>query len=106
MRRRLIGVPLVLCCVAAAWPSTADACGEFRHARARVRPSGVGRAPLAIGDSTSIFAVQMLRARRRAHTLPHVVALALGANAAVSRGQIAAALRVMGRDRVLALVTA
>src|SRR3954452_1705480 len=48
----------------------------------------------------------MLRARRRAHSLPHVAALALGANAPISRGQIAAALRVMGRGRVLALVTA
>src|SRR4051794_8795835 len=128
MRRRLITGALVACWVVAAWPTTASACGEFRHASARSHPAGVGRAPLFIGDSTGIFAtpmlgrlgveadahgcrffgqgVQMLRARRRAHSLPHVVALALGANGPVSRSQISAALRVMGRDRVLALVTA
>jgi hypothetical protein len=83
---------------------------------------------LVIGDSTSIIAapilgrlgleadargcrqfgqgVQMLAARRRARTLPHVVALALGANGPVSGAQIAAALRIMGPHRVLALVTA
>src|SRR3954447_19692613 len=128
MRRRLIGAAVLACCVAAAWPATAGACGEFRHSHARSRPARNGRPPLLIGDSTAIFAtpilgrlgieadahgcrffgqgVQMLRARRRDHSLPHVVALALGANGPVSRGQISAALRVMGRDRVLALVTA
>ena len=128
MRRRLTVAALLACCAVAAWPATAGACGELRHARARSHPAGVGRAPLLIGDSTSIIAtpilgrlgveadahgcrffgqgVQMLRGRRRAHTLPHVVVLALGANGPVSRGQISAALRIVGRDRVLALVTA
>src|SRR3954451_979347 len=128
MRRRLIGAAVLACCVAAAWPATAGACGEFHHSHARSRPAGGGGPPLLIGDSTAIFAppslgrlgigpdphgcrffgqgVQMLRARRRAHSLPHVVALALGANGPVSRGQISAALRITGRDRVLALVTA
>src|SRR3954447_5751508 len=128
MRRRLIGAAVLACSMAAAWPATAGACGEFRHSHARSRPARNGRPPLFIGDSTGIFAtpilgrlgveadahgcrffgqgVQMLRARRRAHSLPHVAALALGANGPVSRGQISAALRVMGRDRVLALVTA
>jgi hypothetical protein len=81
-----------------------------------------------VGDSTSIIAapmlgrlgleadargcrtfgqgVEMLAARHRAHTLPHVVAMALGANAATTSGQVSAAVRVMGRHRVLALVTA
>jgi hypothetical protein len=88
----------------------------------------VGRAPLVIGDSTSIIAapllgrlgleadargcrqfgqgVQMLAGRRRAHTLPHVVVLALGANGPIGGGQVSAALRIMGPHRVVALVTA
>src|SRR3954462_14204145 len=128
MLRRIVGVTLVLACSSALSTATASACAEFRHAHARAHPAAAGRPPLLIGDSTSIFAVpilgrlgveadahgcrffgqgvQMLRAHRSAHTLPHVVALALGANGPVSRGQITAALRVLGRDRVLALVTA
>ena len=42
----------------------------------------------------------MLRGR-----LPHLVVLALGANGPVSTGQIARALRLVGRHRVLGLVT-
>jgi hypothetical protein len=128
MRRRLTTAALVGVCLAAAWPAGASACGELRHAHAHGRVGRVGRAPLLVGDSTSIIAapvlgrlgveadahgcrqfgqgLQMLRARRHAHTLPHVVALALGANGPVSGGQISAALRIMGPSRVLALVTA
>src|SRR3954469_17082210 len=120
MRRRLIGAALLWCCLAAAWPAPPGPWGGLRHAPARSRPAGGGRPPLLIGDSTAIFATpilgrlgveadahggglwgrgnQVLRARRRAHSLPHVVALALGANGPVSRSPIAAALQVMGRD--------
>jgi hypothetical protein len=127
MRRRLTTAALVGFCVLAAWPASATACGELRHARAHKRAGRVGRAPLLIGDSTSIIAapilgqlgveadahgcrqfgqgLQMLQARRHTHTLPHVVALALGANAPVSGAQLSGALRIMGPSRVLALVT-
>jgi hypothetical protein len=128
MRRRLTTTALAGFCLLAAWPAGASACGEFHHTRAHKRAGRVGRAPLLIGDSTSIIAapilgrlgveadahgcrqfgqgLQMLRARRHAHTMPHVVALALGANGPVSGGQISSALRIMGPSRVLALVTA
>jgi hypothetical protein len=127
MQRTLI-VGLILSSTALAWPAGASACGELRHAHAVRRPDRAGRAPLLIGDSTSIIAapalgrrgieadahgcrqfgqgVAMLAARRHAHTLPHVVVLALGANGPISTGQIGAALRITGPHRVLALVTA
>lgn len=130
MRRRLTAAALVGFCAfsASARPAGASACSESRHAHAHDRAGHVGHAALLIGDSTSIIAtpilgrlgveadargcrqfgqgIQMLLARRHAHTLPHVAALALGANGAVSSGQISAALRIMGPGRVLALVTA
>jgi hypothetical protein len=107
--------------------SAARACNEFKHASARAIPRHLGRAPLEIGDSTSIFAapilghlgieadahgcrqfgqgLQILSARRHTHTLPHVVVLALGANGPISLGQISAGLSIVGRNRILALVT-
>jgi hypothetical protein len=79
---------------------------------------------LAIGDSTMIFAAPMLARRgieadahgcrqfdqgvsmlARRHRLPEAVVLALGANGAVSLGQIERARRVIGRRRFLVLVT-
>jgi hypothetical protein len=113
--------------LAAAGP--AWSCDEARRsAAAHVRPAAAGRAPLEVGDSTSIFAAPVLGrlgvesdahgcrsfgqglgiigARRHAGTLPGVVVLALVANAGVSRAQIRAALRILGSSRVLALVTA
>ena len=127
MQRTLI-VGLILSVVTLACPAGASACGELRHSHAVRRPDRAGRAPLLIGDSTSIIAapvlgrlgieadargcrqfgqgVAMLAARRHARTLPHVVVLALGANGPISTGQIGAALRITGPHRVLALVTA
>ena len=108
-------------------PDSANACGAFKHASAVRHPRGHTRAPLVIGDSTMIFAapvlghlgleadahgcrqfgqgVGILAARRHAHTLPPVAVLALGANGPIGSGQIGAALRVIGRRRVLGLVT-
>jgi hypothetical protein len=107
--------------------AAADACDAGARRGAAGNPDRVGRAPVVIGDSTSIIAVpelgrrgleadargcrqfaqgvQMLAARRRAGTLPHVAVLALGANGPVSSASIAAALRVTGPRRILALVT-
>jgi hypothetical protein len=109
-------------------PAGAFACGEGQHNEARATPKQIGVAPLEIGDSTSIFAapilghlgieadahgcrqasqgLQILSARRSAGTLPHVVVFALGANGAISSGQVASALGILGTERVLALVTA
>lgn len=106
----------------------AQACDAGRHAGALGHPSHHGRAPLEIGDSTSIIAapilarlgieadargcrqfgqaIGILRARRHANALPHVVVLALGANGPIAAGQMAAVLGVLGPGRILALVTA
>jgi hypothetical protein len=86
-----------------------------------------GRPPLIIGDSTMIFAapflgglgfeadahgcrqfstgVAMLAARRHAGTLPRIAILALGANGPIPASGIRAALRAVGRRRILGLVT-
>ena len=106
--------------------SPAMACGYRRHTAARHAPRAE-RAPLIIGDSTMIFAtpilgrrgieadaqecrqfvdgVELLAARRRSGRLPRLVILALGANGPISRGDVEHALAVMGRGRVLGLVT-
>jgi hypothetical protein len=84
------------------------------------------RPPLVIGDSTMLFAVpyiahhgmqanargcrqwtegmDILRQRKRSHSLPHLVVMALGANWTISRGEIEAAVNLVGPKRVLGLV--
>jgi hypothetical protein len=106
--------------------ATALACGNAKHASATKRGAG-GRAPLVIGDSVLLGAVSQVAAagfevdtrgcrqmseglgiiasRRRAKTLPHFVVVALGANGSISTGQIREAMKIVGRDRVLGLVT-
>ncbi|MBA3329130.1 MAG: hypothetical protein H0T43_12600 [Solirubrobacterales bacterium] len=86
-----------------------------------------GRAPLAIGDSVMLGAVpqltragyevdargcrqigqglDLMRARRRAGTLPRLVVLALGTNASITTSHLRSALAIAGPDRVLGLVT-
>jgi hypothetical protein len=125
---RTTALAAVLSLLALAAPAGARACAAFKHASAVWPRHPVARAPLIIGDSTMIFAapvlgrlgleanakgcrsfgegVAMLAARRRAHTLPPVAILALGANAAIGTSQISAALGVVGPHSVLGLVTA
>lgn len=109
-------------------PRAADAgCGGVVAAPAS-GPRSVGRAPLEIGDSTSIYAapllgrlgveanakgcrqfpegVRLLQARRAAGTLPAVVVLALGANGPITVPAMERALAVLGPRRVLLVVTA
>jgi hypothetical protein len=84
-------------------------------------------APLAIGDSTMLFAVkylaregldanarecrswaeglEIIRARKRAHRLPSLVIMALGANSWVRPLDVRRALRLIGPKRTLGLVT-
>jgi hypothetical protein len=86
-----------------------------------------GAPPLAVGDSVMLGAAAQLRrrgfevnvrgcrqmseglgllaVRRRAGTLPDVVVVALGTNWTVTTAQIRAALRILGPNRVLGLVT-
>jgi hypothetical protein len=112
--------------VGAAAPAAEAACGgaqRFQPTKLR-RP---GAPPLAIGDSVMLGAAPQLRrrgfeidvrgcrqmseglgllsARRRAGTLPDVVVMALGTNWTVTTDQVRAALRILGPERVLGLVT-
>jgi hypothetical protein len=105
-------------------PAQADCGGVVgsypRHWHHNYRP------PLVIGDSTMIFAVpqiakhgmqadargcrmwreglDLLRRRKRAHALPHLVVMGLGANWVITRGDIEAAVRLMGPHRVLGVI--
>lgn len=85
------------------------------------------RPPLVLGDSTLIFAAPrlarrgldadaqgcrqfgqgmlLLRARKRARTLPRVVVMTLGANASVSERELGWAWHLVGPHRKLVLVT-
>jgi hypothetical protein len=105
-----------------------NACEVVKRADAVTHHRHRGIPPLVVGDSTLLLAapalgrlglqadargcrqftagVELLRARRRAHTLPRVTVLALGANGPISDGGMSAALSTVGRRRVLALVTA
>jgi hypothetical protein len=112
--------------VAAAAPTAQAACGgvqQFQPTKLR-EP---GPPPLAIGDSVMLGAARrlqaagfevdvrgcrqmseglgLLSARRRAGTLPDVAVVALGTNWTVTTAQIRGALRILGRSRVLGLVT-
>jgi hypothetical protein len=126
-RSALPGLLALIAAVApAAAPAAPDACSEAAH----VLPTGPAPTtppPLAIGDSVMLGAVEPLRrrgfevdargcrqmreglrllgARARAGSLPKTVAIALGTNWTVTSGQIRRALRIMGRRRVLGLVT-
>jgi lysophospholipase L1-like esterase len=104
----------------------AAACGGVKHAPA-VKRGDPGRAPLVIGDSVLLGAVsqvaaagfevntrgcrqmreglQIISARKRAKTLPHLVVIALGANGSIAYSQIREAMKLVGPDRVLGLVT-
>jgi hypothetical protein len=103
------------------------ACETVAHAGARHDASRVRRAPLIVGDSTMLLAtpylgplgieadargcrqldagIDLLAARRRAHTLPVVAVLALGSNGAIGARSISRALAILGPYRVLGLVT-
>jgi hypothetical protein len=128
LRARSAGLGAVLALLAGgAFAASAEACDIDAHHRSARGGAPGGPAPLVIGDSTMIFAapvlgrlgleadahgcrsfadgVRMLAARKRAGRLPHVAVLALGANGAADASHISQALAVMGRGRVLALVT-
>lgn len=116
-----------LLAVLAAGAAPAAACDVRKVARAHKDPSRLVRAPLIVGDSTMLLAtpylgargveadargcrqldkgIDLLAARRRAGTLPRVAVLALGSNGAIGAAPIRRALRVIGRDRALGLVT-
>jgi hypothetical protein len=121
---RRAGLLSLLALAALAAPAQADCGGivaAYPHAwRHNYRP------PLVVGDSTMIFAVPrlaqrgfqanahgcrqwsegmaLLRQRKASHSLPHLVVMGLGANWVISRGEIEAAVNLLGPKRVLGLI--
>src|SRR3954469_22107616 len=106
-------------------PLAQAGCGgvEIASPKHKVAP----RPPLAIGDSSMLLALpalsrvgykanargcrqfaeglRILRDARRRHRLPHLVVLALGADASVTAEQIEQAKKILGPKRKLGLVT-
>jgi hypothetical protein len=116
---------LLACALALAAPAVAEAgCGGVEKARPGKKIAS--RAPLAIGDSVMLLAlpnlakkgynvdargcrqfeegIRMLRRKRHERRLPHLVVMALGADAAITGSQINRAKKVMGPKRKLGLV--
>lgn len=103
------------------------ACGGVETAKPSKRINPGGRPPLAIGDSTMLLALpdlshegykvnahgcrqieeglDVIREAKREGRLPHLVVIALGADASVSTHQLDKAFHILGRKRVLGLVT-
>ena len=121
-----IALAIALALVPAIRPQPARAgCGgvETASPKRKVAP----RPPLAVGDSSMLLALpalarvgykvnargcrqfseglHILRDARRHHRLPHLVVLALGADASISGGQIQSAKKILGPKRKLGLVT-
>ena len=108
-------------------PAAAEAgCGKTKRFAATTG-AGIGAAPLAIGDSVLLGAAEetaavgydvdvrgcrqvsegldVLRKRARRAALPRVVTIALGSNASIAVADVRAALRILGPNRILGLVT-
>jgi hypothetical protein len=120
-----VATALVALVTMVAPPAAKAGCGgvEIATPKHKVAP----RPPLAIGDSSMLLALpalarvgykanargcrqfaeglRILRDARRAHQLPHLVVLALGADAAVTGRQIDQAKKILGPKRKLGLVT-
>jgi hypothetical protein len=123
LRAAIVGLIAAVALVAA--PAAQAACGGVK----RYSPSSSPRsfAPLAIGDSVMMGAIEPLRragfeidvrgcrqmseglqvmsARKHAGSLPAVVVVALGNNWTVSTADIRRAMRIAGSERLLGLVT-
>ncbi len=117
---------VALALLTAAVPSASAQCGGVDTAYPAHHPRGE-RPPLAIGDSTMLLALQqlanigyeanahgcrewgealaILRARRAARTLPHMVVIALGADGSVTRDDVGQALGLLCCTHLLVLVT-
>lgn len=119
----VVGTACILGLVA---PGTALACDAQKHLAAHHRPAH-GRAPLAVGDSVMLGAadrlasagfevdargcrqmaagLDLLRERRHSGSLPRVVIVALGTNWVVTPADVRRALAILGRRRLLVLMT-
>src|SRR6266516_1515946 len=127
-RSSLVAIAAVTAVAAiGAWASPATAsCGGVVSAKPAKRVNPKGRAPIAIGDSIMILAVkriaaegyhanakgcrqwlegvQTLRRKRKRHSLPHLVTMALGTNGPVTGPEVELALKALPKNRVLGLV--
>ena len=126
LRATLCVAVLCAAAVAADAAPAAAACGGVVYARPK-RLNPARRPPLAIGDSTMLLAVKplarigieanargcrpvyeglnLLAQRRREHRLPKVVLIHLGLNGGISTSLIRRARHILGRRRILVLVT-
>src|SRR3954466_12261113 len=120
-----VATALVALVTMVAPPAAKAGCGgvEIASPKHKVAP----RPPLAVGDSSMLLALpalsrvgykanargcrqfaeglRLLRDTRRGHQLPHLVVLALGADASVTAEQIEQAKKILGPKRKLGLVT-
>jgi hypothetical protein len=125
MRRSALFVCSLAVLVVAA-PAAQAACGGVQSARS-TKNLAKGPEPLVIGDSVMLLAVRplaragfnvnaqgcrqwrhghaILKRKKRQGRLPRLVVIALGANWVLTRKEIGRTRRLLGRKRVLALVT-
>jgi hypothetical protein len=135
MRVRQGVVAIVALCVVLIGAATAHGVGEpvygckkIHRGEAEVNPNPKGLPPVAIGDSTMILPIPNLDAvgfsvnargcrgfkesiniaarLKRKHRLPHLVMINAYGNGGVNPGLITRALKVLGKKRVLGLLTA
>jgi hypothetical protein len=134
MRLRQGTAALAALCLLAGFAAAAHGSGEpdfgckkVHRGKAKVDPNPTGRAPIALGDSTMLLpipnlsavgysvnargcrgfreAVNIARKLKAKHHLPHLVLMNAYGNGGVNPGLISEALGVLGRSRVLGLVT-
>lgn len=119
----LVNVVLLLALVV---PAADASCGGPQQVRPR-KDVTLGRAPIAIGDSPMLLALEplaqegylanargcrqwpeglaLMRSLAKKDHLPRLVVVALGSNGVVTRADIHDALDLVGKDRTLGLVT-
>lgn len=128
MRRPLTAALVATAAMTLLWgAASAQACGGTETSKATRIVNPGGHAPLAIGDSTMLLALpslsragyqanargcrqideglDVIRDYKRRGQLPHLVVIALGADASISSTQMEKAFHLVGPKRVLGLVT-
>ena len=102
------------------------ACGGVEEEKPR-KDANLGRAPLAIGDSPMLLALEplaqegyranargcrqypegleLIKKQKDEGHLPKLVVIALGSNGVISKGDLKRALDLVGKKRILGLVT-
>jgi hypothetical protein len=106
--------------------SAGAACGGVEQENPR-KDVSLGRAPIAIGDSPMLLALgdlaedgyranargcrrypeglDLIRGLKRDERLPRLVVIALGSNGVINKGDLREALDLVGKKRILGLVT-